>query len=141
MKKVHLKELGLTERYIQEATIYEGDFYIARVSVEQRGLYTLICEFGEIKGEVSGKFKYEARDLESFPAVGDWVLVDRKAIEEGVISEERLKNYKKLQRELIYSELSSGGAEKEKIISMFGSVSAMKQATRHIKNKNKNKFR
>ena len=60
----------------------------------------------------------------------------REAIENGTLTEERLRNYKKLQRELIYNELSSSKAlEREKIINMFGSMSNMKQLTRHIKNK------
>ena len=61
----------------------------------------------------------------------------KKAIEEGLLSEERLISYKKLQKELAYSELKSKMAEKEKIKNMFGSTSAMGKIRKQIKNKNK----
>jgi ribosome biogenesis GTPase len=46
----------------------------ARVSSDQRHLYTIICEHGELIAEVSGKFRLEAARAD-FPVVGDWVAV------------------------------------------------------------------
>lgn len=61
-----------------------------------------------------------------------------EAIENGELTEERFKNYKKLQRESAYNSLkSSKQLEKQKVVSMFGSMKNMKNMTRHIKNKNK----
>lgn len=76
MNKTDLYNIGLTERFKQEATMYEG-LYLARVSVQHKDKYKIITEEGEALAEVSGKFKYEALGTESFPAVGDWVMVDR----------------------------------------------------------------
>lgn len=76
MDKINLYNIGLTERFKQESTMYEG-FYLARVSVQHKDKYKVITEEGEVWAEVSGKFKYEALGTESFPAVGDWVMVDR----------------------------------------------------------------
>lgn len=76
MKKTDLYNIGLTDRFRQEATMYEN-LYLARVSIQHKDKYKVITEEGEAWAEVSGKFKYEAVGTESFPAVGDWVMVDR----------------------------------------------------------------
>ena len=51
----------------------------ARVVEEQRGLYRIA---GDADGwaEVSGRFRHEATSAAHFPAVGDWVGVDRAII-------------------------------------------------------------
>jgi len=74
--KINLKEYGLTQRFEQEATLYDG-LFIARVTAQHRELYTVICGAGELSASVSGKFAYQANDPTSFPAVGDWVMIDR----------------------------------------------------------------
>ncbi|MCL2827213.1 MAG: ribosome small subunit-dependent GTPase A [Oscillospiraceae bacterium] len=73
---INLKDYGRSERFAQEATLYD-DLFIARVTAQHRELYTVICEAGEISASVSGKFSYHADDPTSFPAVGDWVMIDR----------------------------------------------------------------
>ena len=73
---INLNEYGLNERFAQEATLYDG-LFIGRVTAQHRELYTVICESGELSASVSGKFAYHADDPTSFPAVGDWVMIDR----------------------------------------------------------------
>lgn len=63
-------------RFEQEATLYNG-LFIARVTEQHRELYKVMSECGEIDASVSGKFAYQANDQTSFPAVGDWVMIDR----------------------------------------------------------------
>lgn len=53
----------------------------ARVVMEQKGQYKLVSEIGEVYGEVSGKFRYEASGYDSFPTVGDWVIADIRPAE------------------------------------------------------------
>ena len=72
----NLIQYGLQDRFQQEATFYEG-LYLARVTEQHRDLYKVVCEGGEMKAEVSGSFLYRASDNTDFPAVGDWVMVDR----------------------------------------------------------------
>lgn len=60
----------------------------------------------------------------------------KKAVETGSLSEERLGNYLKLQRETAYGGLSSRQLEHEKINRMFGSKREMKRAIRFVKQKN-----
>ncbi len=48
----------------------------AKVVSQERDLYRVKCEKGEIYAEVSGKFRYETSTVSDFPAVGDYVLVN-----------------------------------------------------------------
>ncbi len=73
---IDLKNYGLSERFEQEATMYEG-LFLARVTEQHRELYKAISELGEIDASVSGKLAYNADGQSAFPAVGDWVMIDR----------------------------------------------------------------
>ena len=53
----------------------------ARVISQEKGLYKLRCENGVKQAAVSGKFRYEARTVSSYPAVGDFVLAEWPADE------------------------------------------------------------
>ncbi|SFG54555.1 ribosome biogenesis GTPase [Desulfotomaculum arcticum] len=77
MRKINLYNIGLSERYIQEATMYDGNLHLARVSAQHKDMYKVITENGEIQAEVAGKLSYLASASVDYPAVGDWVLVDR----------------------------------------------------------------
>lgn len=44
-----------------------------RVFIAHKHLYRLYTEFGEVLGEVSGRFRHLAESTGEFPAVGDWV--------------------------------------------------------------------
>ncbi len=73
---INLKNYGLFDRFEQEAALYSG-LFIARVTEQHRDLYKVVSEYGEIDARVSGKFAYHTNDQTSFPAVGDWVMIDR----------------------------------------------------------------
>jgi len=73
---INLKDYGLNDRFAQEATLYDN-LFIARVTAQHRELYTVVCEAGELSASVSGKFAYRTDDPTDFPAVGDWVMIDR----------------------------------------------------------------
>lgn len=77
MNKIDLYDIGLNDRFKNEATMYDGNLCLARVSVQHKDMYKVITEGGEALAEVSGKFRNEALGTECFPAVGDWVMVDR----------------------------------------------------------------
>ena len=48
----------------------------AKVVSQERDLYRVKSEKGEIFAEVSGKFRYETSTVSDYPAVGDYVLVN-----------------------------------------------------------------
>lgn len=76
LKKIDMKNLGLTERFIQESNIYK-DLYIGRISSQSKNLYQVITEKGEITARISGKLRHSVRELSEYPSVGDFVMVDR----------------------------------------------------------------
>jgi ribosome biogenesis GTPase len=71
-----LIEYGLSDRFAQEAAFYEG-LHLARVTEQHRDLYKVIGEQGELLAGVSGKLAYQANADADFPAVGDWVMIDK----------------------------------------------------------------
>ncbi|MBP2666972.1 MAG: ribosome small subunit-dependent GTPase [Firmicutes bacterium] len=76
MIKTALYSVGLTARFAQEATLYDS-LYLARVSRQNKSLYNVITENTEIPAEISGKMAYMAREMDDYPVVGDWVMLDR----------------------------------------------------------------
>lgn len=77
MNNKNLLELGLNEGYIKEASIYNYDFYLGRVSVQYKDIYKVFTEEGEVLARVSGKLSYSSNSTLDYPVVGDWVLLDR----------------------------------------------------------------
>lgn len=84
MTTINMQTTGLTERLIQESLKYKN-LKIGRISSQYKDLYKVITENGEFTAEVSGKFRYEARQLSDYPAVGDFVMLDRADDSEGHI--------------------------------------------------------
>jgi ribosome biogenesis GTPase len=70
-----LETYGWSDALQRQFAPHAADGLIAaRVILQQRGLYGLITELGELKAEISGKL---ARDAEAggYPAAGDWVAI------------------------------------------------------------------
>lgn len=78
----NLEEYGAGERFFAEATLYPG-LIMGRVISQYNELYKIITQDGELLAEVSGKFRYNARYLSDYPAVGDFVMLDRSSDEAG----------------------------------------------------------
>lgn len=76
LNKTDMKRLGLDDKLSAEAAQYAG-LHIARVLAQHKDLYRVICENGELTAEVSGKFRFDAKALSDYPAVGDFVMLDR----------------------------------------------------------------
>lgn len=56
--------------------MYDGH-YLARVTEQRREIYKVVSRCGEVNASVSGKLAYHADSQIEFPAVGDWVMIDR----------------------------------------------------------------
>lgn len=76
MSKVNMENLGLSQRFINEATLYEG-LYIGRVVSQYKNMYKVITENGELTAEISGKYHFSAKTQYDYPTVGDFVMLDR----------------------------------------------------------------
>lgn len=73
---IDMEKLGLTESFIKQSLSYP-DLFIGRVVSQYKGLYKVAAKDGEIFAEVLGKLRHEASSLLSFPAVGDFIMLDR----------------------------------------------------------------
>jgi ribosome biogenesis GTPase len=71
-----MENIGLSQRFVNESTLYEG-LYISRVISQYKSLYKVIAQNGELTAEISGKFRFDAKNLSDYPAVGDFVMIDR----------------------------------------------------------------
>ena len=110
MKYINMENLGLTEENIQESKQYK-DLCIGRVSSQFKNLYKVITENGEVTGEISGKFYYRADDPSEFPAVGDFVMIDRldDSKGNGII-------HHVLTRKSVFARKAAGGKEDLQIV-------------------------
>lgn len=72
-----LLNLGFSERITQEATLYP-ELYIGRVVAQYKELYKVVTEQSEVLAEISGKLRHSSVELSDYPAVGDFVMIDRK---------------------------------------------------------------
>lgn len=69
-----LKKLGWDSNFDNNFIKFKkGDNCVGRISYENRGIYNIYTEHGELVGEISGKMRYEYEG--DFPAVGDWVVI------------------------------------------------------------------
>jgi ribosome biogenesis GTPase / thiamine phosphate phosphatase len=85
--------------------------YIGRVLFQSKGLYKLISEAGELYAVISGKMRYEAVVASDYPAVGDFVLLDRNNSENGygII-------HKILKRKSMFVRKSAGNTSEEQVV-------------------------
>ncbi len=105
-----LKKIGLAGHFIDQSATYEG-LFIARVSEQHREQYKVITEYGELSAVVSGKVAYHADGKAGFPAVGDWVMVDRTDANSGhAVIQHILSRKSRLTRK------AAGTANEEQII-------------------------
>lgn len=76
MRKINMENLGLGPRFLAESCLYP-DLYVGRVMSQAKDLYRVAAEKGEMMAEISGKLRFAAVRLSDYPAVGDFVMLDR----------------------------------------------------------------
>lgn len=79
MAAVDLRAYGLTDALMRQAREASGadNPVVGRVLSQAHGLYRVVGADGELFAEVAGKLRHAARSSADFPAVGDFVLMDR----------------------------------------------------------------
>ncbi|MBP8981329.1 MAG: ribosome small subunit-dependent GTPase A [Syntrophobacterales bacterium] len=77
MNTIDMENLGLGRELLAGARAAYPGLFVGRIVSQSRDLYTAAAERGELTAEISGKFRFEAGTLSDFPAVGDFVLLDR----------------------------------------------------------------
>ncbi len=76
MNNIDMKNLGISQRVVTEAASYTN-LYVGRVISQYKDIYKVVTENGELTAEISGKIRFEVRKLSDYPAVGDFVMLDR----------------------------------------------------------------
>lgn len=106
----HLKKYGLDSRFELEASLHEG-LFIARITEQHRDTYKLMCEQGELSASISGRLNYQSADQLDYPAVGDFVLIDRQDAQSGNAVIHGI-----LSRKSVFTRKAAGAAHDEQII-------------------------
>lgn len=79
----NLYDLGLTKEIQKEFDENYSDFFLGRIVAGYRNSYKVMTESNEVMASVSGKMSYNAINRSDYPAVGDWVLLDRDSNDKG----------------------------------------------------------
>lgn len=82
MKNDILNKYGLKNAQAVQANAFPN-LFVGRVISQERNIYRVVTEGGAFLAEVSGRFRFEAVSTSDFPAVGDFVLLDRLTDENG----------------------------------------------------------
>ncbi len=105
------EELGWDSHFESRFEAYRGEGLVpARVAREDRQMYAVLCEDGELTAEVSGRLRHEAQGKDAFPAVGDWVAIASRP-EEG-----KATIHAVLQRRSAFSRKVAGGNTEAQIV-------------------------
>ena len=76
MYKIDMENIGLSQRFVIEST-FDTSLYVGRVISQYKDLYKVVTENGELTAEIPGKFRFDVKTLSDYPAVGDFVMLDR----------------------------------------------------------------
>ncbi|WP_423189805.1 ribosome small subunit-dependent GTPase A [Alkalibacterium sp. f15] len=110
MNEIDMKNIGLDTKFEKEATSYK-DLYVGRVISQSKDIYKVATENGELLAQISGKFRYDVVVSSDYPAVGDFVMLDRNEDTSG-----KVIIHKVLTRKSAFIRKASGTSHDEQII-------------------------
>ncbi|MDO5111195.1 MAG: ribosome small subunit-dependent GTPase A [Clostridia bacterium] len=101
---------GFNERLAAQAAS-DPTLHAGRVLSQGKDMYRVAGEQGDMMAAVSGKFRFAAREAADYPAVGDFVLLDRATDENGngVI-------HRVLPRKSVFVRKAAGTANAEQVV-------------------------
>ena len=80
---MELSGLGLAPWFKDRAAeLAEPEYGLARVTVVDRGQYTVRNACGELAAKATGKFMYAVKSTAEMPCVGDWVMVEQHDLDD-----------------------------------------------------------
>ncbi|WP_176400087.1 ribosome small subunit-dependent GTPase A [Ureibacillus sinduriensis] len=103
--KLNIQSLGFSLFFEDQLHAFMGEKKYekcvpARVGLEHKHAYRVISEHGEWLAAVSGLYAYEAIDRAEYPAVGDWVLVEKMDGENRAIIHKLFKRKSQFSRKI-----------------------------------------
>lgn len=112
---MNLTTLGFSTYFEEQLTAFKEESKLAncvpaRVTLEHKHSYRVLAEEGEWLATVAGHFAYTSQAREDYPAVGDWVLVEKMPGEEKAII------HKLFNRKSVFSRKVAGQEIKEQIV-------------------------
>ena len=108
MNRQALKKYGWQDAW--ETQISEGG-YPARVIRQDHDLYRVAGAKGELNARITGKMMYEAASEADYPAVGDWVVIDRETDEGGEAAISRI-----LKRRSVFVRKAAGSSQAVQVV-------------------------
>lgn len=79
-----LNNIGWNSYFEESFRCYREEGYSAgRIFAQHKNMYRIYSEFGELLGEVSGRFHYDSSGSQDYPTVGDWVAITPRPGEMG----------------------------------------------------------
>lgn len=85
------------------------DLTVCRIALQEKGLYHVIDKNGSRQAQVSGKFRYDAKTVSDFPAVGDYVIAD-------VTDESMAVIHNVLPRSSVFIRKAAGKSNTEQVV-------------------------
>ncbi|WP_440896962.1 ribosome small subunit-dependent GTPase A [Amphibacillus sp. Q70] len=112
---MYLKQLGVKPIYQEELAIIQEERkdkhrQLARVIVEHKQSYKILTDTEELSAVVSGAFAHQAMERADYPAVGDWVIIEK------LIGEAKAVIHKLLTRQSSFSRKIAGLTTEEQIV-------------------------
>ncbi|MDR2588743.1 MAG: ribosome small subunit-dependent GTPase A, partial [Spirochaetales bacterium] len=101
---------GAHEYFYTEALAYP-DLQMARVIAQYKELYKIAAAYGEVLAEISGKLRYEVKNICEYPVTGDFVMTSPAPAHEG-----NAVIHAVLPRKTVLGRLSAGNAKEQQII-------------------------
>lgn len=110
MKYINLHRYGLTADREKEVLSYEN-LFLARITTQHRDIYKAVSEETELTAVMSGKLMQEMQSKGGYPAVGDWILIDRNNNQNG-----NAVIHHVLQRRSVFTRKAAGTANLLQVI-------------------------
>ncbi|MEX3746935.1 ribosome small subunit-dependent GTPase A [Lysinibacillus xylanilyticus] len=112
---MNLTTLGFLTYFEEQMTGFKQEAKLAncvpaRVTLEHKHSYRVLAEEGEWLATIAGHYAYTSLAREDFPAVGDWVLVEKMPGEEKAII------HKLFTRKSVFSRKAAGLEIQEQIV-------------------------
>lgn len=96
-----LKDLGWNDFFENHSENYQdNNFLVGRICSEYRNSYKVFSKIGELTANISGKFRNICKNLQDYPAIGDWVIFDLIENENKAIIQSILPRKSKFSRKV-----------------------------------------
>ncbi len=110
MNSIDMNNLGFGKEVMAESFFY-ANLYLGRIVSQYKDLYRAVTERGEVRAEVSGKFRFGVHKLSEYPAVGDFVMLDRNEDSTGNAIIHHI-----LRRKSAFIRRAAGTAQNEQVV-------------------------